>query len=164
MKIEIDLNDILGDESGAETLHDSVRRQVVDGMTAAIKKGVGEQINLAVAKTIQVEIEKYVETEMPKFLSELMDTKYMPVDRWGDRQREKTTFRKQLVAAIHENMVYKKANYESDKNVFTKAVDEVISQNVAAFKVEFGKQVDANVVAQTMQYATDTLKKKLGLA
>lgn len=36
MKIEIDLNEILGDETGVETLADSVRRQVTDKLSREI--------------------------------------------------------------------------------------------------------------------------------
>lgn len=36
MKVEIDLNNILGNESGAETLADSVRRQVIDSIKQQI--------------------------------------------------------------------------------------------------------------------------------
>lgn len=163
MKIEIDLNDILGDEDGAETLQESVRRQVIDGLTTAVKKGVGEQINHAVAKTIQTQIEEYVEKEMPAMLAGIVDSTYIPVNRWGEREREPTTFRKELVKSINENMVYKKTNYSSDANAFTKAVDGVIEENLKSFKAEFQKKVDADFVAHAFQYAQDALKKKLGI-
>jgi len=44
MKIEIDLNDILGDETGAETLQDSIKRQVIEKFTREIKAGISKRI------------------------------------------------------------------------------------------------------------------------
>jgi hypothetical protein len=163
MKIEIDLNDILGDESGAETLQDSVRRQVVDSVTETVKNGIGKRIDDAVAKTISAGIKEYLTGEMPNLLANIMDAEYVPVDRYGDRAKT-TTFRKELVKSITENMKYAKTTYSSDKNAFTKAVDEVIEENVKLFKADFNKQVDAQFTAAAMQYATDALKKKLGIA
>ena len=52
MKVEIDLNDILGDEYGAETLQESVRRQVIDNLTLVIKEGVEKKIEAEVARVI----------------------------------------------------------------------------------------------------------------
>lgn len=163
MKIEIDLNEILGDESGVETLQDSVRRQVVDSLTAAIRKNVKTEIEQAVAVTITTEIQAFIKAEMPGLLTELLVTEYTPVGRYGEKSTP-TTFRAELVKSITESMVYKRGQYESDKNVFTKAVDAVVSENVNAFKADFQKQVDANFTDEALQYATSALKKKLGIA
>jgi hypothetical protein len=162
MKIEIDLNDILGDENGAETLQDSVRRQVVEHVTQTIRKGVGEKIDAAVSQTISAGIKEYLDGEMPNLMANLMDSEYLPVDRYGDRNKP-TTFRKELIRSITENMQYKKTNYSSDRNAFTKAVDEVIEENVKLFKADFSKQVNAQFTAAAMQYAVNTLKEKLGI-
>jgi hypothetical protein len=163
MKIEIDLNDILGDESGSETLQESVRRQVIDSVTTTIKKGVGVQIDAAVSSTISAGIKDYLDNEMPALLSSIMDAEYTPVDRYGDRNKP-TSFRKELVRSIAENMVYKKTTYSSDKNAFTKAVDEVIEENLKLFRTDFEKLVNAGFTASAMEYATNALKKKLGIA
>lgn len=163
MKIEIDLNDILGDNSGVETLQDSIRRQVVDSFTATIRKSVNTEIEQAVSKTITTEIQTFIKAEMPALMAELLVTEYTPVGRFGE-QGKPTTFRAELVKSITENMVYRRANYDSDKNVFTKTIDAVVSDSVNAFKTEFQKQVDANYTAEVMALATATLKKKLGIA
>lgn len=163
MKIEIDLNDILGDENGAETLQDSVRRQVIDSMTSIIKKGVGSQINEAVSRTISSEIEEYLKTQMPVLLENLMDAQYTPVGRYGDYDKP-TSFRQQLVKSIQENMVYKKTTYSSDRTAFTAAVDSVIEENLKSFKAEFQKQVDAQFTQAAFSYAAESMKKRLGIA
>jgi hypothetical protein len=162
MKLEIDLNDILGNEYGTETLQDSIRRQIVEGFTATIRKSVNTEIEQAVSKTITTEIKTFIEAELPGLMATLLEAEYTPVGRYGE-QSKPTTFRAELVKSITENMVYKRASHESDKNAFTKAVDAVISESVNAFKQDFQKQVDANYTAEVMQFAQESLKKKLGI-
>ncbi len=165
MKVEIDLNDILGDESGVETLQDSVRRQVVDHLGMEVKKGIGKQIDSEIAKIINEELKVALKARIPALIDELMTTEYTPVDRWGDRQRDKTTtFRKELVRSINEEMVYKKTQYSSDANSFTKAVDSVIKDNVDEFKTTFNKLVNSTFTTEIMNHAMQELQKKFGIA
>jgi hypothetical protein len=100
---------------------------------------------------------------MPGIINDLLSAEYVSIDRWGDRQDKPTTFRKELVKSIHEQMVYKKAQYDSDKNAFTKAVDEVVAEKIKEFKADFVKQVDAQFVAEAMAFATAKLKERLGV-
>lgn len=162
MKIEIDLNDILGDEYGAETLQDSVRRQVIEQMTKAINEGVGNQIKSELARVFNEEIRAAVTSQMPTIVNDLLNAEYTPVDRYGDRSGP-TTFRKELVAAIHEQMKYKKSQYSSKRNAFTSAVDAVIADNVKEFKADFNKLVNEQFIAEAMAHATIKLAERLGV-
>ena len=158
MKIEIDLNDILGGETGSETLQESIRRQAIEAITENTKKGISSRIDRAVAETIQEEINTYLKAEMPRLLADIMDAEFRPVSPYGERG-ETTTFRKAVVKAINENMTCRKTQYASETSAFTKAVDGVIADRVAAFS----KQVDAGFTAEAMAYAVNTLKQKLGI-
>jgi hypothetical protein len=101
---------------------------------------------------------------MPALINELMEAEYTPVDRWGDQQRDKkTTFRKELVKSVHEQMVYKKTNYASERNPFTKAVDAVISENVDSFKARFNNLVTETFTKETLNHAMTELRKKFGI-
>lgn len=162
MKIEIDLDEILGDENGVETLQDSIRRQVVEKIQRDMSDGIKKRIDSEVAKAIDESIKVSLAAITPTLLSELMDAEYTPVDRWGDRQTAKTTtFRKQLVASIHEQMTYKKTTYDSDKTTFTRAVDDVVATNVSEFKTEFSKLVNAKFTEECMAFAIQKLKERL---
>ena len=162
MKIEIDLDDILGGENGTETLQESVRRQVITAVSATVKTGIGEKIDRAISETITNNIQTFLKDQMPLLLGDIMDAEYTPVGRYGDAGKP-TSFRKQMLKTIEENMVYKKDNYSSDNNAFTRAVDDVIEQHMKLFKADFNKKVDADFTAAAMQYATEVLKKKLGI-
>lgn len=165
MKIEIDLNDILGDESGTETIQESVRRQVVEKLSRDVKDGIGKKIDHEIAALIDSELKVALKDKIPGLVEELMSAEYTPVDRWGDPERGKaTTFRKQLVKAINETMVYKEDRYDSDKNVFTKAVDAVIKTNVDEFQRAFNKLVNDTFTKETMTYAMTELRKKFGIS
>lgn len=163
MKIEIDLNDILGDEYGAETLQDSVHRQVVESLTKTIKEGVGKKIDHEVSRVISEEIRAAVTVQMPRIVEDLLSAEYVAIDRWGSRGSEPTTFRKELVKSINAEMVYSKQEYDSKKNAFSLAVDQVIAARTADFKAEFNKQVDAKFIADAMAFATAKLKERLRL-
>ncbi|MDQ5884497.1 MAG: hypothetical protein QG556_837 [Pseudomonadota bacterium] len=163
MKIEIDLNEILGDESGVETLADSVRRQVTNKLAREIKENIGNQIDRELSQAINGTIKEQLLKFMPDTIAELMNTEYVCVDRYGDRQKTPTTFRKELVKAIHEQMVYKKTNYQSDMNYFSKAVDSTIEENVKDFKNNFNTLVSKEFTQQCFDYAKTELAKKLGV-
>ncbi len=165
MKIEIDLNEILGDEYGStETLQESIQRQIIESLTKKIQDGVKKQVDNEVSRVITEEIAVAVKSQMPEIVSNLMNAEYLAVDRWGDSTNKTTTFRAELVKAIHEQMVYKRTQYESDKNTFTKAVDSVIQENMKSFQTEFNKLVTDEFSKGAMEYARTTLAKKLGLS
>lgn len=60
-------------------------------------------------------------------------------------------------------MVYKKSSYDSEKNLFTRAIDAVLEENLKLFKTEMKRQVDTQYAAATLQEATLALRQKLGL-
>jgi len=160
MKVEIDLNDILGDEEGAETLADSIRRQVVDSIKAQIKTETARKIDEAVSQTISAGINEHLTKEMPALLASIMDAEFQPVTRYGEKSSP-TSFRKELVKQIHEQMQYKKTIYDSDKNPFTLAVDETVKKNMDEFRKEFVKKVDAEYTQEVMVLAIKTIKDRL---
>jgi hypothetical protein len=162
MKFEIDLADVLTDEYGnGETLADTVRRQVIDKLTAEVSKGVRAQIDTEVARVLNEELQTAVKDKLPALMDDLMNTEYYSVDRWGDRAKQPTTFRNELVKAIMSNMDYKYQRYDSDKNVFTKAVDAVVSENVKVMQKEFDKKVIELFQKEAFDYAMKQMAAKL---
>lgn len=164
MKIEIDLNDILHDgyDNPTESMAESIRRQVVEHITAKTRDDVKRQISEEVAAVLNAELAKAVAEQMPSIVSNLMAHPYQPVGRYGERGQE-TNFRKELLKSITEQMVYKKQTYDSDKNAFTRAVDQTVSAHLETFRKEFTKQVDGAFIAQAMAFATERLRERLGV-
>ena len=103
MKIEIDLNEILGDENGVETLQESVRRKVIESLEKSIKAGVQRQIGKATTRVIDETLRAAVTDRMPAILDEILTSEYVPVNRYGERAGP-TTFKKELVREINEQM------------------------------------------------------------
>jgi hypothetical protein len=146
MKIEIDLNDILYDENyGSETLQESVKRQVIDNLTKTVSLGIKKQIDTEVSLVISETLKSTLAEKIPLLVDDLMEAKYQPINKWGSKEGEETTFRKSLLNSIVENMVYKKTSYDSDRNVFTKAVDDVIREQMEKIKIEYKKTVDESI-------------------
>jgi uncharacterized protein HemY len=162
MKIEIDLNDILGDEDGVETLQESVRRQVITTLTEQVKSGLKRQIEEETTKVINETLRAALKDRMPGLVDEVMMAEYTPVSRYGEKSAP-TTFKSELVKAISGEFVYRKTQYSSDQNAFTKAVEAVIAENMKAFKADFDKQVNAQFTAEAMAYAATKLRERLGV-
>ena len=162
MKIEIDLNDFLGDEYGAETLNESIKRQVIDNLTKTVEKGIQKQINEKVSSVIEDTLCLALAEKMPILIYDLMNATYQPVDIYGSRKPE-TTFRNELIKSIMEQMTYKK-QYSGDKdNFFTKAVDQVIAEQMKIISENYKKTVDEFIGKKAFDLAITTLKIKLGL-
>lgn len=163
MKIEIDLQNILYDEAGGteETLAECIRRQVVEHIAAFARKGVEKQISEQVAKVLDEELRKAVTVQMPSLVADLLDHPYTPISQFGGKGPT-TTFRAELLKSITAQMVYKPSAYESDRTAFTKAVDSVVGAHLNNFKLAFIKEVDAKFLAESMAYATERLRERLG--
>lgn len=165
MKVEIDLNDILGDENGAETLQDSVRRQVIHSLENTIRAGVSKRIEQETARVINDCLQSAVVERMPEIVDQVLNGEYTPIDRYGNSAGKVTTFRQELRASILEQMQYKpsRSGYSSERNAFTKAVDDLVSTQVGEFKTTFNKMVDAEFTKEALNHATTKLTERLGI-
>ncbi|MDE1971365.1 MAG: hypothetical protein KGI50_07370 [Patescibacteria group bacterium] len=165
MKIEIDLKDMLGDEYGnSESLAESVHRQVVDKLATTLKEGIENKINAEISILIQQQIKDVVSTQMPSLVDQLLNAEYRQVDRWGTVQKENTTVRKELVKAIQDQMQYSPKSYNSEKNIFTKSVDEAVAEHVKQFKKAYDATIIELLHKEAFEYAVNKMSEKLGLS
>lgn len=164
MKIEIDLKDILHDEYGdaAETMAQSIRRQVVEALVKSTAEGVQRQIKEQTSRVIDETLAAALREKLPGLISDMLETEYQPVDTYG-RRGSPTTLRGEIVRSVTEQMVYKPGRYDSDKNAFTKTVDGAVADKLDTFRKEWTKQVDAQFVAHALAYATEKMRERLGL-
>jgi len=164
MKIEVDLNDIFCDEEGmpSESMQESVERQVVTMLSRKLEAGIGKQIDTEVARIISTKLQEVADTILPSLAADMIDAEYRPVGTYGN-QGATTTFRKELVRVITANLQYKKARYASETNVFTKAVDSVIAENMKVFQSEFNAMVTKKFRDEALNYAVNSLKKTLSI-
>lgn len=164
MKIEIDLNDILGDENGAETLQESVRRQVIANLTDKIQRGIGRQLDEQVSTIMSQELTKAVQVRMDDIVNDIMNAEYTPVERYGSKGLP-TTFRKELVKAITAEATYspKDSYSSSNENAFTRAIKAVVKAQADAFEKDFKAQIDDNFRKAALSFAVTELTKKLGV-
>lgn len=164
MEIKIDLHDVLRDEYGSmESFAESIHRQVADNMTNLITKGLEKRINEEVAKKIDEQIKTIVGCQMPSLFSELIDKEYDVRDRYGS-YGGKTTMRNQLIKTLTDQMVYKEARYDSDKNYFTKNIDLVASAKMVEFKKIFDAKVDETFTKAAFDYAYNKVVEKFKIS
>jgi hypothetical protein len=164
MKIEIDLNDILHDENyGGETISESVRRQVIDAVKKDIEKGIKNKIDSEVQKIINELVLEQVRSIAPGLLNDLIDLEYQPVTSYGSKDGSPTTLRKKFIEVLKTEFIYKKGQYDSDKNAFTRSVDSLVSEQVSLFKKEYNSKVDEVFTQEALNYATLKMKERLGI-
>ena len=163
MKIEIDLQEVLQDEYGSmENLAESIKRQIVEKLTTSLSKGIQDKVDEEIAKLIDNQIKKIVECQMPSLFTELIDKEYETVGSYGSRG-EKTTMRNQLIKSLTDNMVYKSATYDSDKNYFTKNVDSIMKEKMTEFQSQFHTHVNETFTKEAFEYAIKKVGSKLGV-
>jgi hypothetical protein len=163
MKIEIDLSEILTSEYGeAESLAESVHRQIADTLMERIQKGVLQKVDDEIAKRLDKAIGEAVTARMPDIINDVMNTSYIPVGAYGDRKKE-TNFRNELIKAISEQMVYKKTSYPNDRNAFTKAVDSVLEDKMQEMQKILKDEITTDFAKKALQESVKVLKKSLGL-
>jgi hypothetical protein len=164
MKVEIDLSEIFCDSEDPCDLNvnDAIRQEVVRALTKTMGERLTSTIEYETRVVINAELQAAVKERMPQIVDSIIDAPFVPVGQYGSPGTP-TTFRDALAKAIMDQMVYKKVTYDSDKNLFTRAVDAVLEENLKLFKAEMKRQVDAQYAAAVLVAATDALRQKLGL-
>ena len=162
MQITIDLSDIFCSDEEPCDLNDAIRQEVVRALTKIMGERLTRAIEQETRAVINAELQAAVKDRMPQIVDSIIDAPFVPVGQYGS-PGEPTTFRNALAKAIMDQMVYKKTTYDSDKNLFTRAIDDVLTENLKLFKAEMKKQVDTQYTAAVLQEATLALRQKLGL-
>ena len=164
MKIEIDLQDILGDEYGdVESLAESIQRQVIDNLTNRVSEGILKKVDNSISELLNKKVEEFAKEQLPSLFDNVIDKEYSIVDRWGSHE-ETTTMRKKLVTVLTDQMVYKSARYDSEKNYFTKNVDEIMSEKMSVFKKDFNTKVDEAFSTEALAYASAKMIEKFKIS
>lgn len=162
MNITIDLSEIFCDSEDPCDLNNAIRSEIVRSLTRTMGERLTHTIEQETRAIINAELQAAVRERMPQIVDSIIDAPFVPVDRYGS-PGEPTTFRNALAKAIIDQMVYKKTTYNSDKNLFTRAIDDVLTENLKLFKAEMKRQVDTQYAAAVLQEATIAIRQKLGL-
>lgn len=162
MEIKVNLAEIFDETGEGYSIEEVIKREVIRSITSTIKDGIEKQIKAEVSRVIDETLAETAKGLLPSLVNDLLNAEYFRVGRYGDREKEPTTFRKELIKVVTEQMVYKKTTYAGDRNVFTKAVDDVIAENTKLFQKEFNSIVNADFAKATLEYAISELKKKFG--
>lgn len=163
MKIEIDLQQLLGDEYGdQETIAESIQRQIVENLS----KGAQQQINKAITeetnRVLNEKLQEALKAHMPALLDDLMNYEYTPVSGYGEKSKP-TSFKQQLVAAVAKECTYNPRTYSSEENAFTKGFKAIVEEQMKAFKKEWDVKINEQFRKDCLTYAVTELSKRLGL-
>ena len=162
MKIEIDLNDILSDEDGAESLRDSVRRQVVEAIVKRVSRGLDDRIDKAVSETITANLNEQSANKMPTRIENLLDQEDRSISGWGELGPA-TTIRNEMAKAIKDACRFDPQTYSSRDNAFTKVLSDAIHKHVYDCKNIIDSTYTTQLAKEAMEHAQKTLAARLGI-
>jgi hypothetical protein len=160
MKIEINLSDVYNEETGEVdgSIKDLIIDEVSRVISLRIEKSISNRIIETVDKVIKEKVNSFMETEIPN----LMNYEFQPTSSYG-ATKEKTTVKNQILNALQSACTYEKKQYNSDCSTFTKAMLDIVSEQMKVYKPKFDKEINAIFVQEALDYAQAKLKERLGL-
>ena len=173
IQIEIDLDDILFDVVDynecvpVETRMESVKRQLKSGIIEEIKSQYLAEFKKTLFNDALSEIKcqclHEAQTKIPELLEQALTAKYETKDRWGGKGQE-TSFMEEFVKELQNQMVYKKCSYDSDKNTYTKLVDNTVNELTKQWKTDFDKYIKEEVLKEAYDYAIEKIARAFHVA
>jgi len=155
MKIEIETNDFLGDET---TIRDEVIEIIAEKIMSQIVTGVKELIQQSTKEYLAMVIKEQLSIVVKTHL----DTEYVERDSYG-RAKEPTTVRNKIADILQKECQFKNTNYSSDQTIFTRIIKDTIEQEMKKFKKDFTSLVNTKLIQECLDTATATLKKACGI-
>jgi hypothetical protein len=122
-----------------------------------------QKLRLITSTIITAQIKQVTESKMEPIILAALDGEYIIVDRYGDRNGKATTLRKEMIRNFQEQMVYKKTNYDSEKNQFSRNVDEMVNGALSSFKKEFNETVTKEFNKEAINSAVNKISEMLKL-
>ena len=157
MEIKINTEDLVGEEC-------SVREEIISLAVEAFRKDVAEKVDREVNSFITNQLQDQIKTQMTKqidlIIHDGLDYEYTEMDKWGT-PHGKFTIRQRIADIFKEQAVFKQKQWDSDKNVFTKVVEQIISEELKNFRSDFNKLVNNKFLADCQEYAIKTLRERL---
>lgn len=164
MEIKIDLKELLIEEYDDErTLAEKLKDEIVSYSSSEIIREVKKEVLTLVKEEVLKAKEDIVTEASDKIVEELLlaiDSEYEIINQWGDVQG-KSTLRKRFVEMVKHQLEYTPRSFSSDRNYFTRSIDELIETEVRKFKKEYNSLVDDKFIEEAMEHATRKLRQRL---
>ena len=155
MQIIINTAEMLGDEA-------TIRDEVIEQVSSALIKSFRGQVANAVSDILDKHVTETAKHVLEEITTAHLDTVITPTNIYG-KQEEPYTLRNKLADIIAAQCVYKRANYDSDKNTFSKAVDAVVEAEMKKFRGEFNSLINRTLIQGCMEEAQAKLKAACGI-
>jgi len=155
MQITINTADILGDET-------TIRDEVVEAITNAMRHEMRENIAALVSKNAEVALREAIKEQMNSIVAFHLDTEFTPTDDYG-RKSTSTTLRGKIGDIIQKECTLQNNRNSYDANGFTKIINETVQKELSRFQKEFNTIVTANAVNQTLDLAYKKLREVCGI-
>ena len=161
MKIEIEIDDKLFNSEGEEnpSWNDQIRAAVVQELVNRMTPQITHSWQIDINCILTDFTWKLSNKLVPELTNDILDSEYAVTTIPG-LPPKMTTFRKELLKTIGENLVYKKANTLAEKNAFTRAVDGVVAESIKQFRVEFDDAANTKFRTEVVDYVLNSLTKE----
>lgn len=163
MKLEMDLSSIFAegpeDQPGMsvqELIRDAVITQVTSDVRGKVKDILDQKLNEVLGSAVNAAVQEFLDKQLPV----LMDHEFTETTTWGEKKGTYTV-RNRILKALDDQANYKKESYSSDRNSFTKCLDDIVQQKMSDFKKQINTQVDAKFTKEAMEYAEEKLRERL---
>lgn len=155
MQITINTADILGDEA-------TIRDEVISQVSNALITSMRTQAQTALSEMLNKSLNEVVSHVVSEAVNLAVDTEFTEVDSYG-RVGKTASVRSRIADRVQEQCTFKQTTYQSDRNPFTAAVQEVISKEVAKFKADFNSMVTRQVLNECMDMAVAKLRESMNI-
>lgn len=155
MKIKIDTTDVLGDES-------TIRDEVIDKIVSDFKIEIRQDGKDIIKDKLEKALNEIIQEKVFSLVSMHLDTEYTEKDRFG-RVGKKTTIRNRIADILRAQCVFKKTNYSSDRNAFTAAVLDTVSDEMKKFRKDYISLVNDILIQECLDEASKKLKAACGI-
>jgi flagellar biosynthesis component FlhA len=163
VKIELNVGELFvsANENGI-TLDKAMRNSIVNAVAERISLGSeAQQIVTEGREQVKKIISEKVSARIAELIEIHLDTEFEEVTSWGEKKKQSSV--RALIANEFKNACVLNSSSYGTKNPFTRAVESAVQSCMESYRKQFDTEVSKQLLAQAMQYAADSLKKKLQL-
>lgn len=139
---------------------------IVEGLVERLQdnvwKEVEGEVRSRIDKVIDVAVTSRVAALIESMATEMLDFKFTETTDWGERKSVHTV-RERITKEFEQQCTYKRNQYSSDKNAFSKIFDKVLEEMMADAKKTVLNQLNESFTKACFDFARDETMKKLGV-
>jgi len=157
MEINVKLEEIFVSEG--QNIYEVIREDIV---RSCVDQIMDYQFKESFSKTIGNLVRERSIKKIDELIESLLDYEFTPTNDYGQTQNT-TTLRNRIIEAFSKNCIYKKSEWHSDENAFTKMTNKLLEKAISEFSDQFSKEISYEFKSKCVDVAVQKLKKSFEL-